>query len=420
MTTTTWNSRTTEASLQRRPPYRTLPAGVGRVCPAPAGRSTQVVSSGPRRESIDLLPPGLDSGVVLQPKPGLSPARRKIRPPGGDLYRSELPRTSEVLPLGPRFAEDVVVGLKGALICGVSGGAIVRVHPSTSELETIADTGGRPLGLEVCADGRLIVCDAHKGLLRVDQFTGAVETLVDEVDGVRLRFCSNATAGPDGTVWFTESTNRFDFEHYMGALLEHRPSGRLFRRDPDGTVTTVLDGLYFPNGVALAPDRRSLLFTETGNYSLSRLWLAGPRQGEVEVLLSNMHGFPDNMSRFADGRSWIAMTNPRNAVLDRSATWPGFIRSAIWQLPDIMRPNPETIVWAVCVDPDGRVVDEVRGVHPSFDTATGAVEHDGRLYLASVWQDSLLSIDLRDRDSYDLANCADRANALWRNEADIR
>ncbi|MFC9982914.1 hypothetical protein [Gordonia sp. NPDC127522] len=183
-------------------------------------------------------------------------------------------------------------------------------------------------------------------------------------------------------------------------------------------MTTVLDGLHFPNGVALAPDQRSLLFTETGNYSLSRLWLTGPRQGEVEVLLSNMHGFPDNMSRFADDRSWIAITNPRNATLDRSATWPGFVRSAIWQLPDIMRPNPETIVWAVCVDPDGRVVDEVRGVHPSFDTATGAVEHAGKLYLASVWQDSLLAIDLRHRDARELTTRVEHANALWRSETD--
>ena len=363
-------------------------------------------------------PAGLHSETVAQRKPGLSPARRDILPPNGDLHPSELPRTAELHTLGAGTAEDVVVGLNGALICGVTGGAIVRVDPSTGRRSTIADTGGRPLGLEVCDDGRLIVCDAHKGLLRVYQSTGAVETLVDQVDGVPLRFCSNATAGPDGTVWFTESTDRFDFEHYMGALLEHRPSGRLFRLDPDGTVTTVLDGLYFPNGVALAPDRRSLLFTETGNYSLSRLWLTGPRQGEVEVLLSNMHGFPDNMSRFVDGRSLIAMTNPRNKTLDRSATWPGFIRSAIWQLPDIMRPNPETIVWAMCVDPDGRVVDEVRGVHPSFDTATGAVEHGGRLYLASVWQDSLLSIDLRDRDTRELTTRVEHANVLWRSEAE--
>ena len=97
------------------------------------------------------------------------------------------------------------------------------------------------------------------------------------------------------------------------------------------------------------------------------------------------------------GSLWVAIASTRNAALDRSANWPGFIRSAIWRLPDVMRPNPETLVWAVCVDSDGQVIDEVRGDHQSFDTATGAVEHDGRLYLASVWQDSLLSVDLRDR-----------------------
>lgn len=388
---------------------------------ADSGRKATGCSSSPQPIAAPRLSNlGLHFVVVSQRKPGLSPVRRRIQPPSGGLHPSELSAPTELRSIGVGTAEDVAVGLDGELICGVTGGAIVRVHPLTGEPETIADTGGRPLGLEVCDDGRLLVCDAHKGLLRVDQSTGEVETLVDQVDGVRLRFCSNAAAGPDGTVWFTESTDRFDFEHYMGALLEHRPSGRLFRRDSDGTVTTVLDGLYFPNGVALGPDRRSLLFTETGNYSLSRLWLAGPRRGEVEVLLSNMHGFPDNMSRFVDGRSWIAMTNPRNAALDRSANWPGFVRSAIWRLPDVLRPNPKTIVRAVCVDPEGRVVDEVRGVHPWFDTATGAIEHAGTLYLASVWQDSLLLIDLRNRDLNSLTRCTDRANTLWRNEADSR
>lgn len=38
-----------------------------------------------------------------------------------------------------------------------------------------------PLGLEVCDDGRVLVCDAHKGLLEVDQSTGAVEPLVEQV-----------------------------------------------------------------------------------------------------------------------------------------------------------------------------------------------------------------------------------------------
>lgn len=101
----------------------------------------------------------------------------------------------------------MVADLDGALVCGVTGGAIVRLDPHADSVTTVADTGGRPLGLELCEDGRVLVCDAHKGLLKVDQATGAVEPLVERVDGRALRFCSNAAAGPDGTVWFTETGN---------------------------------------------------------------------------------------------------------------------------------------------------------------------------------------------------------------------
>ena len=50
-----------------------------------------------------------------------------------------------------------------------------------------AETAGRPLGLHFSADGGLIVCDAYKGLLLVDR-SGAIESLVSEVDGVPLVF----------------------------------------------------------------------------------------------------------------------------------------------------------------------------------------------------------------------------------------
>jgi hypothetical protein len=37
------------------------------------------------------------------------------------------------------------------------------------------------------------------------------------VDGVPLRFCSNAARQADGTIWFTESTSRYDFENWTSA-----------------------------------------------------------------------------------------------------------------------------------------------------------------------------------------------------------
>jgi hypothetical protein len=55
-----------------------------------------------------------------------------------------------------------------------------------------------------------------------------------------LRFCSNVAETGDGTIYFSESTSTFPYEYYKGAALESR-GGSLFRRDPDGTVSTVVD-----------------------------------------------------------------------------------------------------------------------------------------------------------------------------------
>ena len=133
----------------------------------------------------------------------------------------------------------------GRLLHGVTDGRILRFDPATGKEEHVGETHGRPLGLEMLADGRLLVCDARKGLVRLDLASGATEVLTDSVQDRPLRFCSNATAAQDGTIWFTESTDRFDFEHLKGAMLEHRGSGRLMRRAPDGQVDVVLEGLTF-------------------------------------------------------------------------------------------------------------------------------------------------------------------------------
>lgn len=49
--------------------------------------------------------------------------------------------------------------------------------------------------------------------------------------------------------------------------------GRLIRFHPDrnGSAEILLDGLFFPNGVALTPDEQSLLWVETGTGRVHRL-----------------------------------------------------------------------------------------------------------------------------------------------------
>ena len=100
----------------------------------------------------------------------------------------------------------------------------MRIDSETGSNAEVADTGGRPLGLAVARDGRLLICDSHRGLLRMDTGTGEFETLVAEVEGRRLKFCSNVVESSDGTLYFTESTDRFHYEFYKGAFLDARGS----------------------------------------------------------------------------------------------------------------------------------------------------------------------------------------------------
>ncbi|MDQ1249710.1 MAG: hypothetical protein QG597_4086, partial [Actinomycetota bacterium] len=226
-------------------------------------------------------------------KPALRPVRwtppGRINDPSGPI---EDLRTYPVPGVGP---EDVLLDDGARVLTGVADGRVLRLDPATGRCRHLAETGGRPLGLEWLPDGRLLVCDAYRGLLAVDLAgtddgppatvtDGRVEVLVSEVDARPVRLCNNAAVAPDGTIWFTDSSARFDLDHWKGDIIEHSGTGRLIRRDPDGTCTTVVTGLQFGNGVALAPDGQAVYYAETGDYSLNKLHLTGPRAGLAEKL----------------------------------------------------------------------------------------------------------------------------------------
>jgi sugar lactone lactonase YvrE len=280
--------------------------------------------------------------------------------------------------------EDVVVDADGYLWAGLIDGRIVRIS-ADGQATVVGRTSGRPLGLAVAGDGRLLVCTSPGGLLAMDTSSGTFETLVDEVDGRRLQFCSNVTETRDGTIYFTESTSAFTYAHFKGAVLEARARGSLFRRDPDGTVLTVVPGLYFANGVTPTADGSALVFAETLGRRLSKYWLTGPQAGTVTPLAVNLPGHPDNISTGADGRIWVALVSPVNAAADWLAPrWPA-LRKLLWKLPDRLQPQIKPEVWAVAFDPDsGEAVAGLRTEHPSFGMVTGLIEAGGKLWMGTI------------------------------------
>jgi sugar lactone lactonase YvrE len=294
------------------------------------------------------------------------------------------PAELTVIPVPGNAPEDVVVDADGNIWTGVDDGRIVRITPE-GQTTVVGDTGGRPLGLAVARDGRLLVCDSPRGLLAMDTDSGKFETLVEDVDGRRLKFCSNVIEMPDGTIYFTESTSAFTYAHFKGAVLEARPRGSLFRRDPDGTVLTVLPGLYFANGVTLTADGSALVFAETMGRRIAKYWLTGPEAGMVTTLVANLPGHPDNISTGADGRIWVAIVSPVNAAAEWLAPrWPA-LRKLLWRLPDRLQPQIKPEVWAVAFDPEsGEALAGLHIEHPSFGMVTGLVEADDRLWMGCI------------------------------------
>ena len=321
---------------------------------------------------------------IWQPPPAPRRAKRKASDP-------PLPplTTLDVGGVGP---EDIVVDGDGLVFTGVGDGHILRVDPGSGRVETVADIGGRPMGIELLDDG-LLVCDADRGLLRVDATTGAHEVLCTEAAGAPFRFCNNATVARDGTIYFTDSSQHFGVAHWSGDLFEHSGTGRLLRRDPGGAVDVLLEGMDFANGVALAADESFLAVAETSGYRIRRLSLTGERAGTFDVLVDNLPGFPDNMARGTDGLLWVAMASPRNPLLDLLLPRPPVLRRAVWAVPERLQPVAKT-VWVMALDDHGRVVRDLQRKDPGFYFTTGVREAAGRVYLGSLYGTSIAWFDL--------------------------
>ncbi|MGW1916184.1 SMP-30/gluconolactonase/LRE family protein [Streptomyces sp. NPDC002076] len=296
--------------------------------------------------------------------------------------------------LGARGPEDVVVDAHGRVLTGVEDGRILRVHHPgdrrTARVEVLAETGGRPLGLELLPDGGLLVCDAERGLLRVDPGEGAagtVRVLAGSAAGERLRFCSNVVALPDGTVYFTVSSRRYPLDQWIGDIVEHTGTGRLLRLPPEGGEPEVLlDGLQFANGLAVSADGDFLVIAETGACRLTRYHLTGPRAGHAD-LFATLPGMPDNLWREGpDGPLWVALAGPRVPPLDLLHRTPPAVRGAAARAAVHAPYRPSGTIGVMALDDSGRTVRHLTRRRSGFRMVTSVCASGDHLVLGSLWE----------------------------------
>lgn len=310
--------------------------------------------------------------------------------------------TFSVIPVPGPGAEDVVVATsgpdEGAVFTGTEDGAIFRVSHDGRKVDRVADTGGRPLGIELDVDGRLLVCDARRGLLRVDTTSGAVEAVTDSVNGTKMVFCNNAAVASDGTVWFSDSSTKYGIDRWKDDFVQNTRTGRLMKLSTDGTIEVVLDGLAFANGVALSAAEDFVCVAETGARTVVRRWLTGNRAGMRDLLCQGLPGYPDNIARGTDGLIWITIASPIDPLVERLQTGPMPLRKLVTKIPERLQPKPKQTVRVQAYDESGTLVHDL-DVNPSehgasFHMVTGVREHDGRVWMGSLHEPAVAVLDL--------------------------
>ena len=349
-----------------------------------------------------LLVAALAAYLALWPVP-IAPVAWQAPPsPGytGPHAANERLSAVQVITVAPEIGpEHIDFGPDGKLYTGVLSGAVLRMNADGSGLETVVNTGGRPLGFDFTAEGQLVIADAIKGLLAL-QPDGTLRVLADSVDGDAIRFADAVVIATDGLMYFTDATQRFSpaelgtFDAAMFDVLEHSCTGRVLVHEPaTGDTSVLMEGLCFPNGVALSGDERHLFIAETGEY---RIWkvdasargldaraLAAGGDVRARVIADNLPGFPDNLTRSADGRLWTGLTKPRSSIADGMADRPA-LRALTLRLPKSLWPVPPAYGHVIAFDEDGRIVADLQDPEGRIAETSGVTEHEGRLYVHSL------------------------------------
>ena len=145
-------------------------------------------------------------------------------------------RLSEAEPIGLgelEGPEDVILDREDHLYCGTRHGEIVRFFaPDYRRSEVFAHVGGFPLGLAFDRAGNLLSCVGAMGLYSISPDREvkklSAETrrsLTSIMDDARLRDPNDLDIAPDGKVYFTNSTKRYD-AHDWALDFDREPPDR--------------------------------------------------------------------------------------------------------------------------------------------------------------------------------------------------
>jgi D-xylonolactonase len=184
----------------------------------------------------------------------------------------------------------------GALFwADIPPGRLYRYDPATGEHGLFFDAEESVGGYTIQEDGALLLFGA-KGAIRLLR-DGALTTLRTEIAEERGSRFNDVIADPEGRV-------------FCGTMPDGDRPGRLYRLDPDGSLTVVLEDAGLSNGMGFSPDLSTFYHTDSAKGTISRFAYdrasGAISDPDIIVTIPAEEGVPDGMAVDAVGALWSA------------------------------------------------------------------------------------------------------------------
>lgn len=196
----------------------------------------------------------------------------------------------------------------------VDEGTMHSYSPATEAVEQVY-AGEVIGGMTLHEDGRLLLFMTRGAVRWWSPETGQLVPLIDSLPGEESRF-NDVIADPEGRV-------------FCGTTPDGDKPGKLYRLDPDGEISLILEEAGQPNGMAFSPDFHWFYFTDTQARVIDRFRYQRDSGALSErttlIRLGENEGNPDGLTVDSAGHLWsahwdgscLARYSPQGKLLER-------------------------------------------------------------------------------------------------------
>jgi D-xylonolactonase len=194
---------------------------------------------------------------------------------------------------GPLWHED----LQALFWLDIPAGRLYRYDPEAGNHALVYQGAGQIGGFTIQETGDLLMFGEQGRIWTWDPRSGAERVVIAEIPAERGTRFNDVIADPEGRV-------------FAGTMPDGDRGGHLYRLDPDGSLTLVLDDAGVSNGMDFTPDLAGMYHTNSITRTITR-YCYDRASGEITfeavvVRVPEGEGVPDGMTLDTHGDIWSA------------------------------------------------------------------------------------------------------------------